>query len=58
MPKEYITLTRYALLEDNTLWRWEILISPLGEVARAVWLAILGTDAGFVASIFLLLKRR
>ena len=55
---EYITLTQYALLQDNTLWRWEVLIVPLGEVARMFWLTLCGTVAGLVAGILLLLNRR
>lgn len=55
---EYITLAQYALHEDSTFWRWQVLIAPLGEVARMVWLTLCGTIAGAVAGIFLLLSRR
>ncbi len=47
---EFYILTQYALLEDGTLWRWNVGIYPLGQVARlfrtVVGSAVLGVIAG------------
>ena len=55
---EYFILTQYALREDGTLWRWQVGIDPLGQVARAFWTALCGLAAGLTMGIAILWFRR
>jgi hypothetical protein len=54
---EYLSLNRYALLEDGTLWRWEVFIYPLGQVGRLFQTIVISAILGAVAGVIILVIR-
>ena len=54
---EYIRLTQYALLEDGSLWRWEVTTNPLGQVASLFWSVVLGAVVGAIVGVYVWLAR-
>ena len=54
---EYISLTQYVLMENGTLWRWGVLINPLGQVAIFVRGIIGSTIIGALAGIVIVVDR-
>jgi hypothetical protein len=55
---EFFILTQYALLEDGTLWRWQVEIYPLGQVVRGLWMVLGGLALGIVVGIIILSFRQ
>ena len=54
---EYIRLTQYALLEDGSLWRWQVTTNPLGQVAGLFWSVVLGAVVGAIVGVYVWLAR-
>jgi len=55
---QIINLTQYALLEDGTLWRWNVGIYSLGEAARLIWTLIISPILGLIVGIIIVVNRR
>ena len=54
---ENLSLNRYALLEDGTLWRWKVLIYPLGQVVRLFQATVISIVIGAAIGAVILVIR-
>jgi len=55
---EYLVFTRYFLLKDGSLWRWEYAVYPLGQVVQLVRIVIVSTIAGAIVGVVLVVSKK